>query len=92
MKIIDTALKNIITGKDFKDENGKKITVFSTCVNILGVTRSSNPLLSYELSLTLLNKNEVELTSEDISHIKAMVTATDTYTPTVIGQILAHFK
>ena len=92
MKIKNIELKNISTGLVFKDELGKDITAFGVCINALGFTKTNNPLLSYRLSLALLDKDEVELTSEEITHIKSVINSSDNYTPSVIGQILNHLE
>ncbi len=91
MKIKDTQLVSPITGEDLK--NGEDILkLFSTISNILLTTKTADPAKSYTIAFKIIKEKECDLTSEEITHIKETVKASEAWLPIVTGQVIELLK
>lgn len=90
MKIKDT---NLLDVKGGNLKNGEEeLKLFAVVSNILLTTKTSDPAKSYTIAFKMVKEEEVDLTSEEITHIKNVVMASEAWLPIVTGQIIELLK
>lgn len=71
----------------YKTADEKDLTLGHAIAAKLAVGKSTDPLKSYILTKSFLEKDEIELTAEDITFVKNIIKESD-YFPYIAGQIM----
>lgn len=94
MKINPTQVLKNYEGEPLKD-SGKDLTLGRALINTINLViagdeetkmNAEEQVRAYELSIKLLNEEEVELKAEDVANIKKRIVKT--YSPVVAGQVI----
>lgn len=94
MKVNPKIVLKSYQGEPLKDKNGE-LTLGRVLVGAINLIDPNDPdtkmdaeqqVRAYELSIKLLNDDEVELKAEDVANIKKRIVKS--YTPVVAGQVV----